>query len=105
MSRSYPIWNKVTSCIYKSFKGYGVKDTGEVTICVGSSAKNSHDFIDTIMTRRKEIYKGKEVIVFSYSCDGEIIKRMIFDINAKGQADTPIKVMSKLSRIKSLKLK
>ena len=27
--RTYPIWNKITACIYNSSKSYGVKDTGE----------------------------------------------------------------------------
>ena len=27
MAFSYPIWNKITACIYKSGKSYGVKNT------------------------------------------------------------------------------
>ena len=45
MSRSYPIWNKVTACIYGSNKSYGVKADGQVDGVVGTSAKNSHDFV------------------------------------------------------------
>lgn len=52
MSRSYPIWNKVTACIYNSSKCYGVKDTGEVAIYIGSSARNSHEFVRHVTTRR-----------------------------------------------------
>ena len=104
MAHSYPIWNKVKSCIYKSFKGFGVKETGEMTICVGSSAKNSHDFVNTIVTQRKDKWKNRDVIVFSYSVDDVILKRMIFTIDEKGKADTPIKVISKLNKLKSLGL-
>ena len=27
---SYPIWNRITACIYKGGKSYGVRETGEV---------------------------------------------------------------------------
>lgn len=105
MNRSYPIWNKVTACIYNSIKSYGVKKTGETTICVGSSAKNSHDFLETKVTKRDIEWKGRDCIVFSYSVDDVILKRMIFTKDKKGNADTPIKVFSKLNRIKSIELK
>ena len=51
MSRSYPIWNNITACCYQSGKSYGVKETGENNICVGSSPSNSHDFLKTIITK------------------------------------------------------
>lgn len=102
MSRQYPIWNKVTACIYKSFTGWGVKDTGATTICVGSSSKNSYDFLDTCVTKRDKVWKGRDCVVFSYSVDGVVLKQMIFNKNKKGKADTPIKVISKLNKIKSL---
>lgn len=38
--RQFPIWNKVTACIYKSDKSYGVKETGEVEVRVGTSSRN-----------------------------------------------------------------
>ena len=103
--QQYGIWNKVTACIYNSSKSYGVKDTGETTICVGSSSKNSHDFLETKITKRDTEWKGRDCIVFSYSVDEVILKRIIFTKDKKGRACTPIKVMSKLNRIKSLELK
>ena len=50
---SYPIWNKITACIYKAPKSYGVKKEGTNEILVGTSAKNSHSFINTRITHRK----------------------------------------------------
>jgi hypothetical protein len=50
--RMYPIWNKVTACIYKGDKSYGVKRVGEVSVLVGTSASNSHHFIDHKVTHR-----------------------------------------------------
>jgi len=45
MSAQYPIWNKVTACIYKSSKNYGVKEKGEVDVFIGTSNSNSHRFL------------------------------------------------------------
>ena len=50
--RQYPIWNQVTACIYQSNKSYGVKETGEVEIRVGTSASNSHLFLRHSTTHR-----------------------------------------------------
>ena len=101
--RSFPIWNQITACIYGSKKSYGVKDTGENEIFVGSSAKNSTSFLTSIITKREiEDTKYGNCIVFSYSVDDIIIKKMYFIINKKGNADEFIKTETKLNRIKSL---
>jgi hypothetical protein len=51
--RQYPIWNIITACIYKSGKSYGVKDTGEVEVRVGTSSSNSHTFLKHTTTHRQ----------------------------------------------------
>lgn len=85
--RHYPIWNKVTACIYNSCKNYGVKDTGETQIYVGSSAKNSHFFCKHIITQRsKYIEEYGQCKIFTFSVDDIIIKQMIFEEDAKGRA-------------------
>tara|TARA_R100000655_G_scaffold68881_1_gene107142 strand:+ start:52 stop:360 length:309 start_codon:yes stop_codon:yes gene_type:complete len=102
MSRQYPIWNNITACIYKSGVSYGVKDTGVNNIVVGSSKKNSHDFLETIVTRRFETYKNQRCVVFSFSVDNVIIKKMIFSVDKNDRAVKPLKTISKLEKIKSL---
>ena len=85
--RHYPIWNKVTACIYNSCKNYGVKDTGETEIYVGSSKKNSHLFCTHLITQRsKYIEEWGQCKVFNFSLDGVILKQMIFEEDAKGKA-------------------
>ena len=101
MSRSYPIWNNITACCYQSGKSYGVKETGENNICVGSSPSNSHDFLKTIITKRLRFYKDELCVVFSYSVDDVILKKMIFE-NNNGKARGHIKTITKLNKIKSL---
>ena len=53
MAFSYPIWNKITACIYKSGKSYGVKKDGLTEILIGTSASNSHEFAKVRTTHRK----------------------------------------------------
>ena len=52
MSRHYPIWNLINSCAYQGNKSYGVKETGDVLVKVGTSAKNSHHFVNHVVTHR-----------------------------------------------------
>jgi hypothetical protein len=90
--RHYPIWNKVTACIYNSIKSYGVKDTGETEIYVGSSAKNSHFFCKHLITQRdKHIDKWGECKVFTFSVDDIVIKQMVFKTDKKGRAEELVK--------------
>mgnify|MGYP003109647210 FL=1 len=101
--RTYPIWNKITACIYNSSKSYGVKDTGENEIYIGSSAKNSHLFLHSIITKRTENTKYGKCIVFKYSVDNVVIKKAYFDIDARGSAKDLIKTENKLNSLKGLK--
>ena len=71
---SYPIWNKVTACIYKGQKSYGVKQTGDVSVYVGSSAKNSHHFLNHSTTMRERTNGDRE---FRFYVDGVLIKRVL----------------------------
>ncbi len=74
MSRSYPIWIDVDSCIYKSNKSYGARDTNIQKIYVGSSGSNSHKLVELKTTKRVE----NGVIIFRFSVDGKILKERKF---------------------------
>ena len=104
MSKAYPIWNKVTNCTYQGDKSYGNKETGEVNIYVGSSAKNSEHFVRTLVTKRDGTWKGKQVVVFKFSVDDVVLKYMIFEMKKDGTAGKLLKKTTKLKSIKSLKL-
>ena len=68
----YPIWNRITACIYKSDKSYGVKKDGLVNICIGTSANNSHHFL----THRTTVVRHtKNLQEFRFFVDGKLIKR------------------------------
>ena len=72
--RSYPIWNLITACIYQSGKSYGVKDQGDVKVLVGSSARNSHEFLTHSTTHRFLPNGDRE---FRFYVDGKCIKRRL----------------------------
>ena len=72
--KSYPIWNNVEACIYKSPKSYGVKKDGKVQVCVGTSARNSHNFVEHVTTHRQLDDGSRE---FRFYVDGVCIKRAV----------------------------
>jgi hypothetical protein len=72
--RQYPIWNIITACIYKSAKSYGVKDTGEVEVRVGTSSSNSHLFLKHTTTHRQLENGDRE---YRFYIDGKCIRRAI----------------------------
>ena len=72
--RSYPIWNDVTACVYKGAKSYGVKETGNVEVLIGTSASNSHTFLKHSTTHRQLDNGDRE---YRFYIDGEVIKRAL----------------------------
>jgi len=75
------------------------------SIYVGKSDKNCHHLLDTQITQEDLKWRGRECVVFSYSIDDIVLKKMIFTKDKNGNPDTPIKLISKLNTIKSLQLK
>ena len=81
--RQYPIYNIVTACIYKNgtptdrhtgSKSYGVKETGDVEVRVGTSSRNSHTFLKHSTTYRLLDSGDRE---YRFYIDGEIVKRAV----------------------------
>jgi len=72
--RTYPIWNKVQACIYKSSKDWGAKENCTVEVRVGTSSKNSHKLL-THKTTRREHKDGR--VEFRFSVDDVLIKQAI----------------------------
>ena len=91
MSRQYPIWNDVTACIYQSGKSYGVKKEGCVSVKVGTSARNSHNFLNHRVTHR-DFETHRE---YRFYVDDVCIKTAILK---KGESE--LQVTSALNQIK-----
>ncbi len=84
---SWPIWNKVTACTYKSDKSYGVRETGAVEVRVGTSASNSHHFLDHCITHRK-LEDGKRE--YRFYIDGVCVKTAI--LHKDGTFETEVEL-------------
>ena len=86
----YPIWNKIQSCVYANKSGstgnksYGVKEYGEVNVVVGTSAKNSHDFITHKTTHKLHENGDREYRFYIDELTGDslLIRRAILRKNA-----------------------
>ena len=76
--KSYPIWNEVTACIYKGNKSYGVRNTGEVKVNVGTSGSNSHEFVNHKTTHRIHDNGDRE---YRFYLDDVLIKQAILPKN------------------------
>jgi len=72
--RSYPIWNNVEACIYKSSKDWGAVQRSTVNVKVGSNATNSHHFL-TVTTTHKLLEGGDRE--FRFYLDGVCLKRAL----------------------------
>lgn len=78
MSQSYPIWNDVTACIYKSNKSYGVRQEGAVDVKIGTSGSNSFHFVSHKVTHRKHPDGSR---TYRFYVDGEIVKTATLNTN------------------------
>ena len=66
--RSWPIWNDVSACVYKGSKSWGARDVCEVTVKVGTSARNSVELVDHWTSRREQ--GPYTVFAFGYRIPG-----------------------------------
>ncbi len=78
-SRSYPIWNEINSCLYKSMQSYGVKDHSEIDMNVGQGARHSH-LLCTIKQTRREYGDWVSFCVF---IDDKKVKQGYFNKKTK----------------------
>ena len=72
--KSYPIWNNVQACIYKSSKSWGAREQSLVDVVVGTSAQNSHSFVSHKTTHRTLEDGSQE---FRFYVDGVVVKRAV----------------------------
>ena len=72
MPRSYPIWNKITACIYKASKCYGIQNDGLNEILIGTCKSNSHSFAKTRVTHKKSEDGTRTYYFF---IDGQLYKK------------------------------
>lgn len=105
MSQSYPIWNDVTACIYKSNRSWGARDVSNVTVNVGSSASNSTVLCSHQTTRKKVFSKNLDqwFYVFKFYVNNVCLVAAIF-YEEKGRPGKLYKHYDKTQSIKSLNI-
>lgn len=91
MSYSYPIWNDVTACTYRSNKSWGARNNASVSVKVGSSATNSHGFVNHETVRSAYNTDNGRVVCFQFFVCGALIKETIFKA---GRNDSPGELIS-----------
>lgn len=72
--KSYPIWNQVTACIYKSGKSWGARKDALVSVFVGTSRRNSHAFVEHCTTHREHPNGVRE---YRFHVNGACVKRAL----------------------------
>ena len=91
--RQYPIWNTISSCIYKnSNKSYGVRNHSTIDTYIGSSSTHSYKFV-TIKQTRRTLKNG--FISFRLYVDDIIVKEAIFDDKSKQLLENNLNIKSR----------
>lgn len=100
--RAYPIWNEVQACIYQSSKSWGARNAAGVTVYIGSSAANSHEFMRHCTSRRTSyLDDGREVTIFTFNALGHPIREVAILNDKSGRANGAV-VWDKVARIGKL---
>ena len=80
MSRQYPIWNIVAGNDYAADKSYGVREYDSVDVVIGTSSKNSHEFVSHSLDVDLLDDGSRQ---FSFFVDGDLLKRAVMRPGAK----------------------
>lgn len=72
MGRQYPIWNVIDNDSYVTDKSYGIREVGVTLVKVGTSSRNSHQFVRTMVSTTKNDNGDR---VFRFFVDGVLIKK------------------------------
>ena len=80
MSKSYPIWIKVSGDNYKSSKSFGSRDHVSLDIKVGSSARNSNDLARVSIHMQQD---GAGNRTFALAVDGLVLRSAVMTADKK----------------------
>ena len=80
MSKSYPIWMKVSGDNYKNSKSFGSRDHVALDIKVGSSKTNSHDLARVSIHMREDDAGNR---TFALALDGLVMRSGVMTADKK----------------------
>ena len=79
MARQYPIWVDMVNNSYNSSKSYGVNDYAIQHVAIGTSSKNSFDFVKIEMS----VQDNDNIKTYNLRVDGELIKEAHYNTKTK----------------------
>ena len=77
--RQYPIWLDMVNNSYNSSKSYGIKDYATQHVKIGTSSRNSFDFVKIEMSVQDSDNKK----TYSLRVDDELIKQAHYNLKTK----------------------
>ena len=80
MSKSYPIWIKVSGDNYKTNKSFGSRDYVDLDICVGSSKTYSNDLARVSIHMREDDAGNR---TFALAVDGLVLRSAVMTADKK----------------------
>ena len=84
--RQYPIWVDMNNNSYNSSKSYGIKDYAIQHVKVGTSSRNSFDFVKIEMG----VTDSDNKKTYSLYVDNVLIKKAVYNLKTKVMEDVEI---------------
>ena len=99
--RQYPIWVDMVNNSYNSSKSYGVNDYNIQNVMIGTSSRNSFDFVKIEMSVQDSDNKK----TYSLWVDDELIKQAHYNLKTKKMELEDIKTSNFVLSENELKIK
>ena len=80
--RQYPIWVGMVNNSYNSSKSYGVNDYNIQNVMIGTSSKNSFDFVKIEMSVFEPV-EDDNLKTYSLRVDDKLIKKAEYNLKTK----------------------
>ena len=108
--RQYPIWVDMVNNSYNSSKSYGVNDYNIQNVMIGTSSRNSFDFVKLemgVQDNDKDGGYNEPTLTKTYSLrvDGELIKKAVYNLKTKKMEIEDVKTSNFVQSEKALKVK
>ena len=99
--RQYPIWVDMVNNSYNSSKSYGVNDYNIQNVMIGTSSRNSFDFVKLEMSVQDSDNKK----TYSLRVDDELIKKAVYNLKTKKMELEDVKTSNFVQSENALKVK
>ena len=112
--RQYPIWVDMNNNSYNSSKSFGINDYAIQRVAIGTSSRNSFDFVKIEMSVHNTYESNKDnanlrenqnLKTYSLRIDGELIKQAVYNLKTKEMKLEDIKTSNFVLSEKALKVK